>query len=114
MKTLIIFLITVAISILPIHAAGKVEANPINIAYTIAEKTDSAKIVSTLAYYGYAPQISQNNNTIYLHPNGSEIDFSFEENGVNQEYPIVRALTKTTEKDKQKTLSQLKFKKIKN
>ena len=115
MKTFIITLITTILSFLPSYAVKKkVDANPINVAHSIAEKTDSTKIASILEYYGYIRETPQDNYTIFTHPNGSEIRYTFSENEESYKYPRVQVFTKLSEKEKQLSLDQLKLKKPKN
>ena len=119
-------------SLLPLHAVKKIEANPINIAVMLTQETDTARMTSTLRYYGYTaithtarsadtkPQASilrvQHANTdgfaVYSHPNGSVIRFKFENS--NQKYPTIEVTSKVSQKGKDQTLKNLNFQKIGN
>lgn len=97
------------LTIIPTNAAKKVEANPINIAAIIVEKTDSAKIASTLEYYGYSPSGTENGYQVMKHSNGTEIRFTFTENGVVCQYPTVIVKHNTPTKDIDTRLKTLDF-----
>ena len=70
-------------------AKKKIEANPINIAAVLVEKTDSAKVASTLEYYGYHPQGTEDGYQIMRTPNGNEIRFTFSEVTSTNKYPTI-------------------------
>lgn len=112
MKTILLTISILLLSILPTHAAKKIEANPINIAATLVEKTDSAKIASTLEYYGYNPQGTENNYCVMNHPNGTEIRFSFNENAIPSQYPTIIVKHNEPQKDLHSRLKELNFEKI--
>ena len=50
MKQIIFTLALLTLTLLSANAAKKIEANAINIAAILVEKTDSAKVASTLEY----------------------------------------------------------------
>lgn len=91
----------------------KVQANPINIAYILSQKSDTAKIISTLVYYGYIPQSpsSEGKGTLFIHPNGSQIRYEFKD---GDKYPTVEVRTKASAKEKAQILNDLNFKKTGN
>ena len=99
------------LTLLPTSAAKKIEANPINIAATLVEKTDSAKVASTLEYYGYTPQGTEDGYCVMKHPNGTEIRFSFSENGTPNKYPTIIVKHNTTHKEINERLKELNFEK---
>ena len=113
-----------------IHPTKKIEANPINVAFMVAEETDTAKITSILHYYGYEPtegQFSERSfpsegksslktqdsrlKTEYTHPNGSTIRYTFQDATKEQPYPHVEVKSKLTSKAVDSRLTDLKFKK---
>ena len=99
------------LTLLPASAVKKFEANPINIAAVMVEKTDSAKIASTCEYYGFAYQGEEDGYTVMKRTNGNEIKFTFNDNGTNQKYPIIVVKTKETHKDIAVRLKELNFEK---
>lgn len=105
----ILTLTLLLLTLLPLQAAKKVEANPINIAAILVEKTDSAKIASTLEYYGYTPQAPENGYQVMKHPNGTEIRFSFTEDGTPTKYPTITVKHNTPSKDIDARLKGLDF-----
>lgn len=105
--TLILLLFT----LLPSSSAKKIDANPINIAVTLVEKTDSAKVASTLEYYGYTPQGIENGYQILKHPNGDEIRYSFHPYDSETKYPTVMVLPNESQKQIDSRLKELDFKK---
>ena len=132
MKRYLFIFLLAFFSLLPLHAVKKIEANPINIAVMLTQEIDTARMASTLEYYGYTaithtarradtkPQASilraQQANTdgfaVYSHPNGSVIRYKFENS--NQKYPTIEVISKTSQKDKDQTLKNLNFQKIGN
>ena len=102
-------LLLLLLTLLPAHAIKKFEANPINIAAVIVEKTDSANVASTLSFYGYAFQNNEDGYTVMKHPNGNEIRYSF--NRTEDRFPIVVLKTKGTRKSLDAKLSELYFEK---
>ena len=99
------------LTLLPVSAVKKFEANPINIAAVMVEKTDSAKIASTCEYYGFAYQGVEDGYTVMKRTNGNEIKFTFSENGTIQKYPIIVVKTKEAHKDIAVRLKELNFEK---
>ena len=132
MKKYILIFAAIIFSLLPVQAVKKIEANPINIAVMLTQETDTAKMASTLEYYGYTaithtarsadtkPQASilraQHANTdgfaVYSHPNGSVIRYKF--TNADQKYPTIEVTSKASQKDKDNTLKNLNFQKSGN
>lgn len=108
--TLILLLLT----LLPSSSAKKIDANPINIAVTLVEKTDSAKVASTLEYYGYTPQGIENGYCVMKNTQGNEIRFSFNDNGTHSNFPTILVKLNITEKDLNTRLKDLDFEKSGN
>ena len=100
-------LLFLLLTLLPAHAIKKFEANPINIAAVIVEKTDSANVASTLDFYGYAFQNNEDGYTVMRHPNGNEIRYSFSQ--TENKYPTVIVKTKGTRKSIDTKLNELDF-----
>lgn len=94
------------------NAVKKIEANPINIAAVLVEKTDSAKVASTLEFYGYTFQTEEDGYTVMKHSNGNEIRYSF--NPAETKYPTVIVKTKGTRKSIDAKLKELDFEKSGN
>ena len=120
MKHPLLILTLLLLAILPASAVKKIEANPINVAFILAQETDSAKIASICDYYGYQP--SPDNTTLpsggrgaysstYLHPNGSILRISFRDATPDQPYPQVEVKSKQSSKDIDYTLTDLRFEK---
>ena len=97
------------LTLLPVSAVKKFEANPINIAAIMVEKTDSAQIASTCEYYGFAYQGVEDGYSVMRRTNGTEIKFSFKENGNTQKYPTILVKTKETHKEINERLKELSF-----
>lgn len=112
MKPLLLTLTLLLTTLLPAQAVKKIEANPINIAAVLVEKTDSAKIASTLEYYGYHPQGTEDGYQIMRTPNGNEIRFSFTDGG--DKYPTVVVKTHGTSRSIDAKLKELDFEKSGN
>ena len=110
----ILTLTLLLLTLLPASAVKKIEANPIYIAASLVEKTDSANVASILEYYGYNLQDSENGYCIMRHPNGSEIRFSFNENGHSKKYPTVTVKHNATHKDITERLKELDYEKSGN
>lgn len=106
MKPLLLTM-TLLLTLLPANAVKKFEADPINIAAVIVEKTDSANVASTLSFYGYTFQTKEDGYTIMRHPNGNEIRYSFSQTENN--YPTVIVKTKGTRKSIDTKLNELDF-----
>ena len=94
------------------NAAKKIEANPINIAAILVEKTDSAKIASPLEYYGYHPQGTEDGYQIMRTSNGNEIRCTFTDSG--DKYPTVVVKTHGTSRPIDDKLKELDFEKSGN
>ncbi len=92
---------------------SKIEANPINIAFTLSQKSDTAKIESTLEYYGYIPQTSPSEGwrAYFIHPNGSQIRYKFNS---GYKFPTIEVRCKASAKEKDQILKDLNFKKSGN
>lgn len=99
------------LSILPASAVKKFEANPINIAAVMVEKTDSAQIASTCEYYGFTYQEVEDGFTVLKRSNNSEIKFTFNDNGTTQKYPIIVVTTREAHKEIDTRLKELGFEK---
>lgn len=127
-----LLILTLLLAILPasaenkfgIHPLKKIEANPINVAFILAQETDSAKIASICDYYGYQPTpansissktasagLSSGETNTYSHPNGSILRISFRDTTPDQPYPQVEVKSKQSSKDIDYTLKNLNFKK---
>ena len=114
MKQIILTLALLFLTLLPTTAAKKIEANPINIAATLVEKTDSAKVASTLEYYGYTLRGKEDSYCVMKHTNGSEIRFTFSENGAPNKYPTVIVKHNVSQRDLHDRLKGLNFEKSGN
>ena len=114
MKQIIFTLALLTLTLLSANAAKKIEANAINIAAILVEKTDSAKVASTLEYYGYTLQGKEDGYCVMKHPNGTEIRFTFNEDGTPSKYPTVTVKHNTTQKDLNNRLNELNFEKSGN
>lgn len=109
MKQIFLTLSLLFITLLPASAVKKFEANPINIAAVMVEKTDSAQVASTCEYYGFAYQGVEDGYTVMKRTNGSEIRFTFMDNGTKQKYPIITVKTKDAHKEIDTRLKELGF-----
>lgn len=103
--------ITLLLTLLPAQAVKKFQPNPINVAVVIVEKTDSAKVASTCEYYGFTYQGVEDGYTVMKRPNGTEIKFTFKENGETQKYPTVIVKAKGTHKEIGERLKAVNFEK---
>ena len=99
-------------SLFPSQAVKKIEANPINVAFMLAQETDTAKMASTCKYYGYELCPSQEGYSVYSHATGSIIRYTFRDATTEQPYPQVEVKSKTNSKDIDFTLTDLNFKKF--
>ena len=116
----ILFLLLLLFSILAIGAVNKFdvhpvkqfEANPINVAVMLTERPDSASLASICEYYGYVLQTPQDGYTVYKHPKGFIIRYSFQEANNGKEYSTVEVISKASQKEKDKILHDLHFQKI--
>ena len=104
-------LLLLILTILPASAVKKFEANPINIATVMVEKTDSTQVASTFEYYGFAYQGAEDGYTVMKRPNGNEIKFTFQYNGKLQEHPIIVVKTNETHKAIDSRLKDLSYEK---
>lgn len=111
MKSLIISITIAFLSILPAQAVKKFEANPINIAAMMVQKTDSAQIASTCEYYGFTYQGVEDGYTVMKRTNGNEIKFTFNDNGTTQKHPVIVVKTKEAHKEIDTRLKELNFEK---
>ena len=124
MKHPLLILTLLLLAILPASAVKKIEANPINVAFILAQETDSAKIASICDYYGYQPSpdngtvsktasagLSSGETNTYRHPNGSILRISFRDTTPDQPYPQVEVKSKQSSKDIDYTLIDLRFEK---
>lgn len=89
----------------------KIEENPINVAVMLTEQLDSARVAATCEYYCYIYQSSQDGFSVYKHPNGSVIRFNITTADNGKKYPTVEVKSKGTQKEKDKILKTLNFKK---
>ena len=105
----ILTLTLLIISMLPASAVKKFEANPINIAAMMVQRTDSAQIASTCEYYGFVYQGVEDGYVVMKRTNGSEIKFTFNDNGTKQKYPIIVVKTKDDHKEIDTRLKELGF-----
>ncbi len=114
MKKHLIFCILSLISLLPfsVGAVKKVSANPINIASRLILKQDSATIASTLEYYGYVPQPSENGYSVFHNPDGNTIQFKFLDRNIKKSYPTIQVYTNTSRSHIEKILTELDYIKI--
>lgn len=114
MKKYFFTILLIALFNIPINAIKKIEANPINIAVSLTEKNDSAKIVSDLNYYGYTPNKPAKGTTEFIHSNGSIISFIMPDSHSKGEYPTIEVLSKTSGNELDNILKDLRFKKVGN
>ena len=114
MKQIFLTLTFLLLTILPVSAVKKFEANPINIAAVMVEKTDSAQIASTCEYYGFVYQGVEDGYTVLKRSNNGEIKFTFNDNGTTQKYPIIVVKTNETHKEIDARLKELNFEKVGN
>ena len=97
------------ISLLPASAVKKFDANPINIAAMMVQRTDSAQVASTCEYYGFTYHGVEDGYTVMKKTNGSEIRFTYMDNGTKQKYPIITVKTKDAHKEIDARLKELGF-----
>ena len=109
MKQIFLTLTLLLSTILPAGAAKKIEANPINIAVTLVEKSDSTKIASMLDYYGYTFQNTENGFAVLKDSKGNEIRYSFNYTDTASKYPTVIVKTEGTHKAFDSKLKELNF-----
>ena len=89
----------------------KIEASPITVAVMLTEQLDSTRAAATCEYYGYVKQPSQDGMAVYKHPNGSIIHYIFTIFVNGKQYPTVEVRSKGAQKEKDKILEGLNFKK---
>ncbi len=113
MKKLIIYLLSLIIfPVLPATAAKKpVEANPINVAFMLAQRTDTAQMSALTDYYGYRLQPTQDGYITVTHPNGSTIRYTFQDATESQPYPTVEVKSNQHTSEIHSMLEDLRFKK---
>ena len=104
-------LLLLILNLIPASAIKKFEANPINIAAVMVEKTDSAQIASTCEYYGFTYQGVEDGYTVMKRSNGNEIKFTFNDNGTTQKHPVIVVKTKEAHKEIDARLKELNFEK---
>lgn len=117
MKTLLLTILL--FTLLPASAENKfevmpvkkIEADPINVAVILTEKLDSTSMVSTCEYYGYVNQQSQEDFTVFKHPNGSIICFNFTTADNGKKYTTAEVKSNDSQKEKDQKLQQLNFRK---
>ena len=114
LATLLTFLIADAVNKRDVHPIKKIEANPINVAVMLSERPDSTSIASTCEYYGYILESAQDGYTVYKHPKGSIIRFSFERADNGKEYSTIEVTSKVSQKEKDHILQELNFQKSGN
>ncbi|MDE5998318.1 MAG: hypothetical protein K2G77_08940 [Muribaculaceae bacterium] len=117
----LIFCILSLIFLLPLsaYAVKKIDANPINVAYILSQKTDPDAISSTLIYYGYTPQpkgnltpdTSKPETFVYTHPNGSVIKYTFKDISESHPCPYIEVKSNKGSNETIKVLENLAFKK---
>ncbi|MDE6523362.1 MAG: hypothetical protein K2L17_11125, partial [Muribaculaceae bacterium] len=89
-----------------------------NIASRLILYTDSAKVATALKYYGYElqptdtpPSGGWGANTIYRHPDGTIISFSFPKTDSKQTFPTIQVKSKVSKIEAEKILKDLDYKK---
>ena len=126
MKKKLIFniLSLIFIFLLPLSAQAvrTMTANPINIASRLILYTDSAKVATALKYYGYelsseatnshksaSAGLSQGETTIFAHPDGTIISFSFPNTDSKENFPKVQVNSKVSKIEAEKILKDLDY-----
>lgn len=138
MKSKQTLLLLIILFCIPLSHAQKlkIHANPINIASQLVLDTDSANIASTLIYYGYSLQSTDNAKTVYQHPDGTFITISFPNISGNPTqsglfaisgngrratgdaisssaaFPTIQVKSKVSEKELKKILEDMNFQKV--
>lgn len=112
MKSIILTLSILILSVLLSQAAKKIDAHPINIAVSLVEKSDSAKVASTLEYYGYSFDSNEDEYVVMKDSKGNEIRYTFTETNSPIKYPIVTVKTHETHKEIDSRLKELNFEKV--
>lgn len=98
----------------PAYPVKPQTANPINIASRLIMQSDSAKVASTLEYYGYSIQPSDNEYIVFKHPDGTIIRFTYPPADYKQNYHTVVVVSKVDKKEAEKRLKELDYKKVEN
>ena len=116
MKKILLPLLLIIFTLFHVQAKTlKIAANPINVAAILTELPDSAALASTCEYYGYIRQSPQDGYTVYKHPNGSVIRYSFNEADNGKSYSTVEVTSKVSQKEKDQILQEeLNFQKTGN
>ena len=106
------------LSSLSAHAVRTMTANPINIASRLILYTDSAKVANILGYYGYelssenssaSAGLSQGEATIFRHPDGTIIRFTFPKTEAKEKFPTVQVKSKVPKTEAEKILKDLNY-----
>ena len=112
MKKILLPLLVILFTLFHVQAKTlKIEANPINVAAILTELPDSAAFASTCEYYGYVLESPQDSYTVFSHPNGSTIRFSFNAADDGKEYSTIEVTSKIPQKEKDQILQELNFQK---
>lgn len=107
MKPLLLTFLVIVLTFFP-----AIHANPINIASTLILETNSTKIASTLEYYGYTRQPSENGYNVYKCPDSTVIKYTFQSTNSVQIFPIVQVYSRTSRKELDRILKGLNFQKV--
>lgn len=111
MKTIHLSLLLLLFVFFSSFATKPIDVNPINLAVTLVEMTDSSEIVSTLKYYGFTEEPKSSEFNVYDKPDGTIVKYKFTENGQSLPYPIIDISSKRGFIDRDKILKDLDFKK---
>lgn len=116
MKKILLPLLVILVTLFHVQAKTlKIEANPINVAAILTELPSSTALSSTCEYYGYIQQPPQDGYTVYKHPNGSVIRYSFNEADNGKSYSTVEVTSNISQKEKDQILQDnLNFQKTGN
>ncbi len=114
MKKIVLLSFLIIFFLLPVKAIKKITANPINVAVSLVEKTDSSQIVADLNYYGYTPQNTNNGTSEFYHENGSIINFIMPTTKVKDEFPTIEVKSNSSGNEINNVLKELRFKKVGN
>ncbi|MDE5880770.1 MAG: hypothetical protein K2H60_03490 [Muribaculaceae bacterium] len=99
-------------TLFPANAIKKINANPVNVAFILAQEKDTVKMATLCDYYGYRSQQSNDGYITYVHPSGSIIRYTFKDVTEEQPYPRVEVKSKLSSKDVDFTLTDLNFRKL--
>ncbi len=88
----------------------EINAHPINVAVVIVEKGDSAKVADLFNYYGYTLQATEDGYRVMKDTKGNEIRYTYET--TDGKFPKVLVKSNDKNKDIEKRLDNLKFKKV--